>query len=81
MADSTGKRESGIIDGNTLFEGRYFQCLCSDDDVVTSEKLFEPQYCVALWPIVFPDLVSNIGFVAHLLITAKIQVHHITAFR
>ena len=59
MADSTGKREAGMLTGNTMFEGRYFQCLRSDDDEVAAAAMqFEPQYCVTAWGVYSPIHVS-----------------------
>ena len=44
--DSWGKLESGIWDGNIIWEGRYFQCLESDFDEDVSG-----QYCAAYVPL------------------------------
>ena len=56
VADATGKFESGYIDGNAFFEGRYLQCIRANEDV--ADIVIEPLYCAAYWGTVLPALTS-----------------------
>ena len=55
VADATGKFESGYIDGNAFYEGRYLQCIRANENV--ANIVMEPLYCAAYWVTVLPALV------------------------
>lgn len=46
MLDAWGKPESGILQGNLRWEGRYFQCR-SVENVVDSKLKFAGKWCMA----------------------------------
>ena len=50
VADSTGKTESGILDGNGFFEGRAPLCLRANERLSDDEIVMTPHYCrAATW--------------------------------
>ena len=52
VADSTGKLESGALDGNTIMGGRQAQCSRATDDI--TDPPIESLYCFAGYLNVLP---------------------------
>ena len=54
VADATGRLESGVLDGNALFEGRHLQCKNANNRV--DDIIVEPLYCSSFWDTLLPTL-------------------------
>ena len=49
VADASGKRESGLLDGNGFYEGRAAECLRANQDLSASDVGMTSHYCSAYW--------------------------------
>ena len=49
VADASGKRESGLLDGNGFYEGRAPQCLRANERLSDDDVVMTPHYCSAYW--------------------------------
>ena len=61
VADASGKRESGILDGNAFYEGRAPECLRANQDISASDVEMTSHYCSAYWWTGFiSDVFANV---------------------